>query len=359
MSVIDTTPVESGDLVFTGGKMPRAATPIVIVGGLIFAGLLVALGMGPVGAVILGVIAVDIALPVWAWIKVNRRAATDRLVFCLVWTALLCAMAPLVWLLVTTLASGIPVINGHFLTHDMQTKLNPVTFKIEVGGGVLHALIGTLLVTLGAVIISVPVGLMSAIYLVEYGRGKRLARIVTILVDVMTGIPSIVAGLFALALFAQFAGIGTRNGAMGSIALSLLMIPTVVRSTEEMIRLVPNDLREAAYALGVPRWRTILKVVIPTSIGGIITGVMLAISRVIGETAPLLVAIGSIDVIQTNMFSGRIQTLPVFIMTQYQTSTPQGYAYAWGGALLLIIIVMVLNIIARIIGTIFAPKTSR
>jgi phosphate transport system permease protein len=365
MTVVDQTPVEPSspmvnrELVFTGRRMPRRAAPIAIIGGLILAGLLVAVGVGPVGAVVLAVIAVDTALPVWTWIVVNRRAATDRLITCLVWTALLTAMSPLVWLLITTVASGLPVINGHFLSQDMQTTLNPVTFKIEVGGGVLHALVGTLLVTLGAIIISVPVGLMCAIYLVEYGRGRRLARIVTILVDVMTGIPSIVAGLFALALFAQFVGIGTRMGVMGSIALSLLMIPTVVRSTEEMFRLVPDELREAAYALGVPRWRTIVKVVIPTSIGGIVTGVMLAISRVIGETAPLLVAIGSIDVLQTNMFSGRIETLPVFIMTQYQTSTPQGYAYAWGGALLLILIVMVLNVLARVTGTIFTPKSSR
>jgi len=364
MTVLDTAPrqaapVEAGPMIFTGRRMPRRATPVAILGGLILAGLLVTMGVAPVGAIVLSVVAVDVALPVWAWIAVNRRAATDRMITCLVWTALLAALSPLVWLLITTIASGVPVITGRFLSQDMQTKLNPVTFKIEVGGGVLHALIGTLLVTLGAIIISVPVGLMCAIYLVEYGRGKRLARLVTLLVDVMTGIPSIVAGLFALALFGQFVGIGTRMGVMGSIALSLLMIPTVVRSTEEMIRLVPDDLREAAYALGVPRWRTIVKVVIPTSIGGIITGVMLAISRVIGETAPLLVAIGSIDVLQTNMFGGRIETLPVFIMTQYQSSTAQGYAYAWGGALLLILIVMLLNIAARIIGAVFAPRTGR
>ncbi|GAB3921534.1 phosphate transport system permease protein PstA [Microlunatus endophyticus] len=358
MTAVGTTSNARGDLMFSGRTMPRSAPLIVIVGGLVLAGLLTAVGLGPVASIILGVIAVDIALPVWTAVVVNRRAATDRLVTCLVWTALLCAMAPLVWLLVTTLVSGIPAITVHFLTHDMQTKLNPVTFKMESGGGVLHALIGTLLVTFGAIVISVPLGLMCAIYLVEYGRGKQLPRMVTLLVDVMTGIPSIVAGLFALALFAQFGGIGTRMGVMGSVALSLLMIPTVVRSTEEMIRLVPDDLREAAYALGVSRWRTIVKVVLPTSIGGIVTGVMLAISRVIGETAPLLVAIGSIDVIQTNLFSGRIQTLPVFIMTEYETSTPQGYAFAWGGALLLIAIVMVLNIIARIIGSIFAPKIS-
>lgn len=148
-------------------------------------------------------------------------------------------------------------------------------------------------------------------------------------------------------------------GAMGSIALSLLMIPTVVRSAEEMMRLVPNDLREAAYALGVPKWRTIVKVVIPTALGGIITGIVLAISRVIGETAPLLVAVGTYEAVNTNMFNGRVMTLPVFIMTQYSTATPDGYARAWGGALILIVIVMVLNLVARIVSKIFAPKTGR
>jgi phosphate transport system permease protein len=148
-------------------------------------------------------------------------------------------------------------------------------------------------------------------------------------------------------------------GIMGSIALSLLMIPTVVRSAEEMMRLVPDDLREASYALGVPKWRTISKVVIPTALGGIVTGIMLAISRVIGETAPLLVAVGAAEAVNSNLFSGRMMTLPVFIMTQYSTATPQGYARAWGGALILIVIVMVLNLAARIISKIFAPKTGR
>ena len=133
------------------------------------------------------------------------------------------------------------------------------------------------------------------------------------------------------------------------------MIPTVVRSCEEMFRLVPDDLREASYALGVPKWRTIVKVVLPTSIAGIVTGVVLAISRVIGETAPLLVVAGATDGINYNLFDGRMTTLPVFIYSQYASSTPVGYQRAWGGALVLIVLVMVLNLIARIIGRIFAP----
>jgi phosphate transport system permease protein len=146
-----------------------------------------------------------------------------------------------------------------------------------------------------------------------------------------------------------------RMGFGGSIALSLLMIPTVVRSSEEMFRLVPHDLREASYALGVPKWRTIVKVVLPTSVAGIVTGVVLAISRVIGETAPLLVVAGATDGINTNLFDGRMTTLPVFIFSQYSTSTPIGYQRAWGGALVLIALVMVLNLIARLIGRVFAP----
>ncbi len=206
--------------------------------------------------------------------------------------------------------------------------------------------------------ISVPVGLMTAVYLVEYGGKTWLPRTITLLVDVMTGIPSIVAGLFAVALFTEFGGVGTRIGLMGSVALSLLMIPTVVRAAEEMMRLVPPDLREASYALGVPKWRTIVKVVMPTAFGGILTGVMLAISRVIGETAPLLVAVGAVDVVNTNLLSGRMETLPVFIITQYNSGA-DALQLAWGAALLLIIIVMLLNLVARILGKFFSPKVGR
>ena len=183
----------------------------------------------------------------------------------------------------------------------------------------------------------------------------------------MTGIPSIVAGLFALALFVLFFGPEVRMGFGGSVALSLLMIPIVVRSAEEMLRLVPDDLREASYALGVPKWRTITKVVLPTSLGGIITGVTLAIARVIGETAPLLVIAGKTDSVNFNLFGERMTTLPVFI---YYSFTQPGIApvgggdapgigRAWGAALVLIAIVMVLNLAARIVGKIFAPKTGR
>ena len=175
------------------------------------------------------------------------------------------------------------------------------------------------------------------------------------------------AGLFALALFVLIFGPQIRFGFGGSVALSLLMIPIVVRSTEEMLRLVPDDLREASYALGVPKWRTIVKVVVPTSLGGIITGVMLAVARVIGETAPLLVIAGKTDSVNFNLFGERMTTLPVYIYYSFTqpgtvafdappgTEAP-GIARAWGAALVLIVIVMALNRLARVVGRIFAVK---
>ncbi|MBO0846704.1 MAG: phosphate ABC transporter permease PstA [Nocardioides sp.] len=290
-----------------------------------------------------------VALPLWSRVVEGRRAALDRLVTALIWIAFAIAVSPLIWLLWVVIKNGLPAINIAFLTNSMLNVIG------DEQGGLYHALIGTLLITLAATIISVPIGILTAIYLVEYGARSRAARVITFLVDVMTGIPSIVAGLFALALLVLLFGTAFRAGIGGSIALSLLMIPTVVRSSEEMFRLVPDDLREASYALGVPRWRTILKVVLPTALGGVVTGVVLAISRVIGETAPLLVVAGATDGINSNLFDGRMTTLPVFIFSQYATSTPVGYERAWGGALVLIVLVMVLNLTARIIGRVFAP----
>ena len=345
-------------------RLPRFAALIVLVAMLALTALGALLlrwdwGTKWVAVPIVAVVLTDIALPLWSAAVENRRAAVDRLVTALVWTALACALVPLVWVLAKTVIEGAPTINGAFLSQDGVGHFDPVQL-VKVGGhGVFHALAGTLVVTAAATIISVPVGLMTAIYLVEYARGKWIGRAVTVLVDVMTGIPSIVAGLFALALFTVFFGNGTRLGIMGAVALSLLMIPTVVRASEEMMRLVPNDLREAAYALGVPKWRTIVKVVIPTSVGGLVTGVTLAVARVVGETAPLLVTVGALDSTNWNPFHDQMTTLPVLISNAQSTNSPEDLKTAWGAALLLIVIVMVLNLVARIVGKIFAPKTGR
>jgi phosphate transport system permease protein len=324
------------------------------------AGLVVLLsGWGVVAWLVLAYVAFLVTLPSWSAAVEGRRAATDRLMTALVWTAFVVAVVPLVWLTWTVVDLGLPMINGEFLTFDMRGVFG------DAQGGIYHALIGTLLVTLAAALISVPVGIFAAVYLVEYGKGRRLARWVTLLVDVMTGIPSIVAGLFALALFVLIFGPEMRFGFGGSVALSLLMVPIVVRSTEEMLRLVPDDLREASLALGVPKWRTITKVVLPTAIGGIITGVTLAVARVIGETAPLLVIAGKTDSVNFNLFGERMTTLPVYIYYSFtQPGTvpagggeAPGIGRAWGAALVLIALVLLLNLIARLVGKFFAPRT--
>lgn len=282
------------------------------------------------------------------------RAAADRLVTALVTAAFALATIPLISVAVEVIANGMARMDWEFFTYSMRN----ITGE---GGGALHAMVGTLLITLAATVISVPIGLLTAIYLVEYGKGK-IAKTITFLVDVMTGIPSIVAGLFAYALFAIFFGPGVRLGIAGAVSLTVLMIPVVVRASEEMLRLVPNELREAAYALGVPKWLTIVKVVIPTSIGGITTGIVLAIARIIGETAPLLITAGFTASMNYNLFNGRMQSLPVFVYTQYTNQGNPAYAFlerAWAAALLLIVIVMALNLFARTIAKKFAPANKR
>jgi phosphate transport system permease protein len=315
----------------------------------------VTLGWSVAGFGVLAVAIYAVALPVWSRLVENGRAAKDRLVTTLVWSAFAIALVPLISLLYTVIKNGVAVLNAQFLTYSMRNVIGE-------GGGIYHAIIGTVLITFAASVISVPVGVLTSIYLVEYGGRSRTARTITFLVDVMTGIPSIVAGLFAYALFVLFFGEGVRMGLGGAVALSLLMVPIVVRSCEEMLKLVPDELREASYALGVPKWRTIVKVVLPTALPGIITGIMLAISRVIGETAPLLIIAGSTDSVNTNLFAERMMTLPVFIYYSYtQPGVPAefGQARAWGAALVLIVIVMALNLLARGLGRLFSPKTAR
>lgn len=343
-------------LPLTRPRLPRWAPALVAVVAAAASGLLtLALGWGAVGWAVVGVLLYAVGLPSWSRAVESSRAAMDRLVTTLVWTAFAIALVPLISLMWKVVTEGAGVLGGEFLTYSMRNIIGE-------GGGIYHAIIGTLLITLAATVISVPVGVMTAIYLVEYGVGRRMARTIAFLVDVMTGIPSIVAGLFAYALFVLFFGEGVRLGIGGAVALSLLMVPIVVRTCEEMLKLVPNELREAAYALGVPKWRTIVKVVLPTALAGIITGITLAIARVVGETAPLLIIAGSTDSVNMNLFAERMATLPVFIYYSYtQPGVPAefGQERAWGAALVLIVIVMTLNLLARLIGRFFSPKSGR
>lgn len=314
--------------------------------------LLVAGSVSVVGVVVLGAVLFVLSSSVASRVVEGPRRAADRLATTLVTGAFLLALVPLVSLLLLVVTRGSEAFGWSFLTTDMVGVFGEMT-----EGGIAHAIVGTLLVTLAAAAISVPVGLLTAIYLVEYGRGP-LARGITLLVDVMTGIPSIVAGLFAFALFTLIMGPAYRAGIMGAVALALLMTPVVIRSVEEMLRLVPNELREASYALGVPKWLTIVKVVLRTAAAGIVTGIMLAVARVIGETAPLLLTVGLITQVNTDLFDGRMATLPVFAYRQYEQGGA-GIDRAWAAALTLILLVMLLNLVARLVSRWFAPKGAR
>jgi phosphate transport system permease protein len=279
----------------------------------------------------------------WSRLVEGPRRAADRTVTLLIVSAFALAMIPLASLIFEVVKRGLPGISLEFFTEDSRGKIG--------GGGAEQAIVGTLIITGVAVLISVPVGLMAAIYMNEYGTG-RLRRALTFFVDVMTGIPSIVAGLFAYALFELFLGPGIRLGVMGSVALSVLMIPIVIRSAEEVLKIVPNHLREAAYALGTPKWKTITKVVLPTAFAGLVTGIMIATARIIGETAPLLVTTGVVDSLNTDPFNGRMQNLAVYAYNEYRSPgvmKQASYDRAWAAALVLIAIVMILNVAARFV----------
>ncbi|MET1061517.1 MAG: phosphate ABC transporter permease PstA [Aeromicrobium sp.] len=337
-----------------GARLPSWAGKAVPGVAVVVAGVLYLMGTTLVLAALV-VFVLSLALPLWSVVVEGRRKATDRLVTTLVTSAFVLAMFPLVSILYTVISKGTKVLSAEFFTYSMRNVVGE-------GGGIYQALVGTLLITGAAAVISVPIGIFAAIYLVEYADGNRLSRWIRFLVDVMTGIPSIVAGLFAYALFVVFFGEGVRMGIGGSVALSVLMIPVLVRSTEEMLKLVPNELREAAYALGVPKWRTVSKVVLPTALPGIVTGITLAIARVIGETAPLLIIAGATDSVNFNLFEGRMATLPVFAYQSVRSpGVPPEFSIdrAWGAALTLLLIVMLLNLIARLVSYFFSPKGER
>ena len=272
----------------------------------------------------------------------GRRHALDRLLSLCVHLALLAALIPLFSVLSYTVYKGLKKLDGQFLTHNL-TGLGP----LDTNGGEYHAIIGTLEQVLMATAIAVPLGLLVAIYITEYGTGW-LASAVRFVIDVMTGIPSIVAGLFVFAFWV----IGLHRGYSGlaaAFSLTILMLPVVVRSSEEMIKLVPTELREASYALGLPKWKTILRVVLPTASAGITTGTMLAVARVTGETAPLLLTSFITPATNTSPFDGKQAAIPTFIFSQIGLGRPVNYDRAWAAALTLITIVLVLYISARLL----------
>ena len=272
------------------------------------------------------------------------RAARNAIAAVVMWAAFLLALVPLVWILWTVVTKGAHLLaDAHWWTNSQKG----VTSRRE-GGGAVHAIQGTLIQGLTTGVISVPIGVMTAIYLVEYGRG-RLAKAVSFMVDILTGVPSIVAGLFVYALWVTTFGF-QRVGFAVCLALVLLMVPVVVRSTEEMLKLVPNELREASYALGVPKWKTIVKVVLPTAFSGIVTGILLGLARVMGETAPLLILGPYTKSIATDLFGGLMPTLPTMINQDRTESLQPAVDRVWAAALTLILLVLLLNLTGRFVA---------
>lgn len=287
--------------------------------------------------------------PTFYPISIARRIK-DNTASVLFVTSFAIAMVPLVWVLWVVIQRGwYGVTRSTWWTHSLQGVL-PEQFA----GGVYHAIYGTLVQAGVAAVLAVPLGLMAAIYLVEY-RAGALARATTFMVDVLAGVPSIVAALFVFSLWIATLGFPQSAFAV-SLALVLLMLPVVVRSTEEMLKLVPDELREASYALGVPKWKTIVRVVVPTALPGIISGILLAVARVIGETAPVLVLVGYSRSINFDLFDGNMASLPLLIYTELTNPQHAGFLRIWGAALTLIILVAVLNLLAALATRILTAR---
>ncbi|TCO65064.1 phosphate ABC transporter permease PstA [Actinocrispum wychmicini] len=291
------------------------------------------------------------ATPAFQQISTARKAK-NSIATVLVVGAFVVAVAPLIWLLWTVIERGLPhVLNATW----WQKSLGTLTGR-QSGGGVYNAIYGTLIQSLMCAVIAVPVAIMVAIYLVEYGKRSRLAKAITFTVDILSGVPSIVAALFIYALWVTTFGL-PRSAFAVSLALVMLMIPVVVRTTEELLKIVPDELREASYALGIPKWKTIVKIVLPTALSGIITGIMLAIARVMGETAPVLILVGYTSFINYDPFGGNMASLPLFMNVQRNTINEIGDARVWGAAVTLIVIITVINLLASLISKLTSVKS--
>jgi phosphate transport system permease protein len=283
----------------------------------------------------------------------RSRRIKNRIATLLMGTALLIAVVPLIYVMVVVLQKGQSVIRLDWFTEDIPADIASNALASKFGAtpepvvyGMLPAIVGTLVITGLAALISIPIGILGAIYLNEYGKRRRLASFIRFLTDVMTGVPSVVMGIFVYTVVVL--RFQERTTLAGALALACLMLPIVVRSTEEMLKLVPDSLREASAALGTRTWRTTLGVVLPAALPGVTSGCMLAVARAAGETAPLLFTIGSITTLNVGL-GGQNTALSTQIFSN--ATQPGGEPLAWGAALTLIAIVLVLTLLARMITT--------
>jgi phosphate transport system permease protein len=277
----------------------------------------------------------------------RRRRLASALSATLVWAAVAVAVIPLLLVMFTVVSKGASLITPHFLTSDLPIQAR------SAEGGVGPAVIGTLLITGVASLIAIPVGILAAIYLTEYGGKSRLARVIRFLSDVMAGVPSIVMGLFIFTVWVV--RYQQRSGLAGSLALACLMLPIVIRSSEAMLRLVPDELREASYALGCRKARTVITVVLPAALPGVVSGCLLAVARAAGETAPLLFTIG-LTYSKNLKLSGENTALSAQIFSNASTSFVAAQQRAWAAALTLIVIVLLLSVVARVVAARFTVR---
>jgi len=272
-----------------------------------------------------------------------RRRRADRVSRGLVLALTLVALVPLVLVVYYLLKQGLGAISWEFFTTD------PSGSFLGDPGGVKSAIVGTVMMVGLAAVIAVPIGVGVAIWLVEFGRESKLAQAIRYFVDVMTGVPSIVFGLFVyITLVTSGFGGTSFAGWKGSVALALLMLPVVTRSAEVVLLLVPNTLREASYALGAPRWRTVVRVVLPAALPGIVTGVLLAVARAAGETAPLLFTAAVVNDTTFNL-DERMNSLPALIFQNVGQAQDRLVQIAWGAALTLVAMILILTLLARLI----------
>jgi phosphate transport system permease protein len=275
------------------------------------------------------------------WRRTKNRIATVLMV-----TAFVVTIIPLVFVLYTVIVKGASIISWSFLTSSIPVNVAPAGV-----GGMGPAVLGTIEITALATVLAVPLGVLGAIYLNEYGGKNWLSRFIGFMADVMTGVPSIIMGLFIFSIWVLHFGF---SGFAGALALGCLMLPIVIRSTDEMLKLVPNSLREGSYALGASKSRVTLTVVLPAAVGGIVSGALLAVARAAGETAPLLFTILTVATANTNVFSGPNTSLPSQIFVNASSPYTGAQARGWGAALTLIAIAFILMIAARIVTARFA-----
>jgi phosphate transport system permease protein len=269
------------------------------------------------------------------------RSAKNRIVTVLMVVAFVVVIIPLGFVLGTVIAKGAPIISGQFLTSSIPFNVAPANV-----GGMGPALLGTILITGLAAVLAVPIGILAAIYVTEYGGNSFLTRLIRFMADVMTGVPSIIMGLFIFSIWVIHFG---YSGLAGAFALGCLMLPIVIRSTEEMLRLVPDSLREGSYALGASKARVTLTVVLPAALSGIVSGALLAVARAAGETAPVLFTILTVMTVNPNVFVGANTTLAAQIFANASQPYAGAQDRGWGAALTLVAIAFILMIAARLV----------